>query len=161
MNFLVRKVIARFQLRSRPVIIDPYDKIVQRAYNKLPANMQQNIDVIKLETTCPGDKAAWVSNADLLSGNSGKERVIHLCLKKIKDNFSKTFGSNFRVNNPDQQKQMEEVITSYLRDVILPHEERHIQQELKGEGDFGHAAEPEAERAEDWSGLKNLGIQKK
>jgi hypothetical protein len=156
-----RKVLSAFQFKSTPVVIDPYDKIVQQAYNKLPIEKQKNIDVIKLEPTCSGNKAAWVSNQDLLTGQSGKERVIHLCLNKIKEDFKKTYGSPFTLKDPSRQKEMEDVIIAYLRDVILPHEEAHIQQGIKGEGDFGPLAEPEAERAEDWSGLKSMGLQKR
>lgn len=154
----IRNVISAFQLKPTPVVIDPYDKIVQQAYNKLPPQLQKNIDVIKLEPTCVGDKKAWVSNQDLLKGQKGKERVIHLCLNKIKDEFKKTYGAPFTFSNTQRQKEMEDVIISYLRDVIFPHEEMHIQQELKGEGEFGPGAETQAERAEDFSELKKKGI---
>lgn len=157
----LRKVLSNFQFKPTPVVIDPYDKIVQQAYNKLPPATQKNIDVIKLELTCPGNKAAWVSNQDLLSGQKGKERVIHLCLNKIKDEFKKTYGSPFTFKDPSRQKQMEEVIVAYLTDIILPHEEAHIQQEIKGKGDFGPMAEPKAEQAENWSKLKSLGLEKR
>lgn len=157
----LRKVLSDFQFKTTPVVIDPYDKMVQQAYNKLPPATQKNIDVIKLELTCPGNKAAWVSNQDLLKGQDGKERVIHLCLNKIKDDFKKTYGSPFTFKDPSRQKQMEEVIVAYLKDVILPHEEAHIQQGIKGKGDFGPMAEPKAEQAEDWSGLKGMGLEKR
>lgn len=157
----LQRVLSGFQFKPTPVVIDPYDKIVQKAYNSLSPSMQKNIDVIKLEPTCPGNKAAWVSNQDLLTGKSGKERVIHLCLNKIKEEFKKTYGSPFTLKDPSRQNQMEEVVVAYLRDVILPHEETHIRQEIKGEGDFGHSPELEAERAESYKELEQFGIRKK
>lgn len=161
MNEKIRRVVAAYQFKPTPVIIDPYDKIVQQAYNKLPTQMQRNIDVIKLETTCPGNKAAWVSNKDLLTGSPGKERVIHLCLQKIKDQFKKQYGSPFTMMDHSRHKEMEDIVVAYLRDVILPHEETHIRQEIKGEGDFGLNPELEAERSEDYKSLEQYGIRKK
>lgn len=63
--------------------------------------------------------------------------------------------------DPKAHKEMEDLITTYLRDVILPHEEEHIKQEIKGKGDFGTSAEPKAERAEDWKKLEQLGITRR
>lgn len=150
-----------FNFKATPVVIDPYDKIVQSAYNKLSPDMQKNIDVIKLENTCPGNKLAWVSNQDLFGSDIGKKRVIHLCLKKIKDRFQKSHGSPFTLSDPSEHRRMEELIETFLRDVVLKHEEKHIQQEMKGEGDFGTMSESEAEGAEDWSKLEQQGVTKK
>lgn len=150
-----------FEFKPTPVVIDPYDKIVQSAYNKLPQDLQKNIDVIKLENSCPGDKIAWVTNQDLFGSDMGKKRVIHLCLKKIKERFQKNYGSPFTISDPAENRRMEELIETFLRDVVLKHEEKHIQQEIKGEGKFGPSSEPEAERAEDWSKLETQGIKRK
>lgn len=149
-----------FKFRSHPVIIDPYDAIVQQALQKMgPAG--RNIDVVKLEVTCTGDKVAWVSNEDFFQGKEGKKRVVHLCLNKIKGDFKKAHGKAFNILNAQDAKKMREVVMSYLKDVVLPHESAHIEQEIKGKGKFGPTPEMGAEKAEDWSHMQELGIVKK
>jgi hypothetical protein len=149
-----------YKFRAHPVIIDPYDAIVQQAIQQMgPAG--RNIDVVKLEITCPGNKVAWVTNEDFFHGKKDKKRVVHLCLSKIKNDFNKAHSKPFNMANPEDAKRMRELVVSYLTDVVLPHEETHIEQEVKGEGKFGPVPEMGAERAEDWSRMQQMGIQKR
>ncbi len=113
-----------------------------------------------METTGAGNRAGWVSNFDLIKGIPGKERVIHLCLNKIKDHFKKHFGQAFSISDHSQQQKMKEIIKEYLK-VVLQHETEHINQELEHGGKFGPNPESGAEKAEDWSKLKELGVIKK
>jgi hypothetical protein len=149
-----------FKFRSHPVVIDPYDAIVQQALQKMGPS-GRNVDVVKLEPTCPGDRVAWVANEDFFQGKKDRKRVVHLCLNKIKSDFKKAHGKDFNMTNAEDTKRMREVVLSYLKDVVLPHEETHIEQETKGEGQFGASPEVGAERAEDWSKLEQMGIKKK
>lgn len=135
-----------FEFRNHPVIISPYDDIVDKAFHEIQPRPQ--VDVIKLEPSCPGDRIAWVSNQDLLTGQPGKQRVIHLCLKKIKDKFQKDFGKSFSVLDPQQRNKFKELIKDQLRYIVIPHEVKHIEQEVTHGGQFPTSAEPEAERAE-------------
>lgn len=146
--------------KSRPVVIDPYDSIVQQAVRALGPALK-DIDVIKLETSCPGDRLAWVSNQDLIKGKPGMQRVIHLCLNKIKDNFKKKYNNSFTMNDPEEQKQMQKVIVQFLKDVVLPHEAEHVHQEMEHGGDFGSGAEQKAERAENWKAVEDMGYKRK
>ena len=149
-----------FKFMSHPVVIDPYDAIVQQAYREMgPAG--KDIDVIKLEPVCQGDRVAWVSNQDLLGGEKGKERIVHLCLNKIKQDFKRAHGNAYSMGNPVDAQKMKDLVVTYLKDVVLPHEAVHIEQETKGKGQFGSSPEMGAERAEEWSGLEEMGIQKK
>jgi len=155
-----RAYVTGLKFQSHPVIIDPYDAIVQQAVQQMGAKAT-DIDVIKLEVSCPGDRVAWVTNEDFFKGEKGKKRVVHLCLKKIQDQFKKAHGKGFDMTNAKHTDQMRELVVSYLRDVVLPHEGEHIQQEMKGNGEFGSSSEPKAERAENWSKLEMMGIAKK
>ena len=149
-----------FKFRAHPVVIDPYDAIVQQAIQQMgPAG--RNIDVVKLELTCPGKRVAWVTNEDFFEGKKDRKRVVHLCLNKIKDDFKKSHGKAFNMASAEDAKRMREVVVSYLRDVVLPHEEAHIEQEVKGEGKFGPSPEVGAERSEEWGGMEQLGIRKR
>jgi len=135
-----------FNLRNHPVIITPYDDIVDKAYHEMMPRPE--VDVIKLEPTCPGDRIAWVSNKDLMTGRPGQQRIIHLCLKKIKDQYQKQFGKPFNITDPEQRKKFKEIIKDQLKYIIIPHEMKHIEQELTHGGQFPSSAESEAERAE-------------
>jgi tRNA nucleotidyltransferase (CCA-adding enzyme) len=148
-----------FELRNHPVIISPYDDIVDKAYHEIQPRPQ--VDVIKLESTCPGDRIAWVSNQDLLTGQPGKQRVIHLCLKKIKDKFQKDFGTSFSVTDPQQRQKFKELIKDQLKYIVIPHEMKHIDQELTHGGQFPTSAEPEAEKAEKRRELQMKYLHKK
>jgi len=149
-----------FKFRAHPVVIDPYDAIVQQAIQQMGPS-GRNIDVVKLELTCPGNKVAWVTNEDFFHGKKDKKRVVHLCLTKIKNDFNKAHGKPFNMANAEDAKRMRELVVSYLTDVVFPHEETHIEQEIKGEGKFGPTPEMGAERAEDWGHMQQLGIQKR
>lgn len=150
----------KFQFTSRPVVIDPYDALVQQAVQELGTALK-DVDVIKLEPTCPGDRLAWVTNEDLLKGRPGKQRVIHLCLRKIKDRFKKQHGQAYTVTDPAEQKRMKETVKQFLKDVVIPHETEHVHQEMEHGGQFGPAAEQQAEKKEEWKALEQMGIKKK
>jgi hypothetical protein len=136
----------QFNFKNHPIIISPYDDIVDKAYHEI--SPKPEVDVIKLESTCTGDRAAWVNNQDLLQGKPGQQRIIHLCLKRIKDEFQKKFGKPFVVTNPQQKNQIKDIIKEYLKNIVIPHETKHIEQEIEHGGKFPATAEPEAERAE-------------
>lgn len=155
---IIANTLEAFQ--NRPVKIRPYSDVVQMAVRELGPALK-NVDAIVLENSCAGDKLAWVSNQDFLKGKPGEQRVIHLCLKKIEDRFKKTHNENFTPNDPQDYRQMKNVIVQYLQDVILPHETEHIHQEMEHGGEFGHSAEPGAERQENWKNLEQMGITKK
>lgn len=147
--------------RNKPLVINPFDSIVQEAARELGSAMD-HVEAIKLEPDAPGDRIAWVSNKDLIKGAPGKQTVIHLCLNKIKRMFSNRYQGSFQINDPASKARMKDIIKDFLKHVVLPHEAVHIEQELKGKGDFGHRAEPEAEKSEDWGTLeKAYGITKK
>jgi len=146
-----------FKLHSRPVVIDPYDSMVQQAVRELGPDLG-HVEVIKLEPVCPGNRLAWVTNQDLIKGRPGKQRVIHLCLKKIKDKFKAQHGQQFSVVDSAQQGKMKDTIKQLLKDVVLPHEAEHVRQELEHGREFGPLAEPEAERAEEWKKLEQMGV---
>jgi hypothetical protein len=147
-------------LSNRPVVIDPYDAIVQEAVREMGSELK-GVDVIKLESSCPGNKAGWVSNQDLFKGKPGKQRVIHLCLKDIQNNFRKMFGQKYVLTNPQHASDMKKIIKQYLTDVVLPHERAHIEQELEHGGEFGPSAEPKAQQVETWKNLEQMGIKKR
>lgn len=149
-----------FKFKAHPLVIDPYDAVVQQAHREM-GQAGKDIDVIKLETTCPGDRVAWVTNQDLFGGEEGKKRVVHLCLNKIKDEFRKLHGSPYTMGSPADARRMKDLVRTYLKDVVLPHEATHIEQETKGQGKFGPSPEMGAERAEQWGGLEQMGIVKK
>ncbi|MBD3260457.1 MAG: AAA family ATPase [Candidatus Altiarchaeales archaeon] len=149
-----------FQYETHPVVIDPYDQIVQQAVNEMGQSLK-HVDVIKLETTCPGNRLAWVTNEDLFQGQPGKKRIIHLCLKKIKDKFQKKHGQPYTITDQAEQSKMKEIVKRFLMDVVLPHETEHIHQEMEHGGEFGPASEPGAERAEEWKNLEQMGVKKK
>lgn len=144
---------------SKPVVITPYDAIVSKAVNELRPLLKE-VDVIKLESICMGDRAGWVSNEDLLKGTPGKQRVIHLCLGKIKDHFKKDFGQPFSITDISQQQKMKEVVKEYIK-TVLEHETEHVHQEIEHGGEFGPGAEQKAEKAEDWKKLEEMGIMRK
>jgi len=144
--------------KTHPVIIDPFDAIVQKAVSELGGAFK-DVDVVKLEPTCTGDRLAWVTNTDLFKGKPGKQRVIHLCLKKIKDSFEKSHGTPYRLGDPKQTQNMKDTIKQFLRDVVIPHETEHIHQEMKHKGKFGPASEQKAEHAENWKGLEEMGYR--
>lgn len=146
--------------RNKPVVLDPYDAIVQEAVRSL-GPVLKNVDVIKLETSCSGNKLAWVSNQDLIKGAPGKQRVIHLCLNKIKENFKEKYKNTFTLSDPSEQKQMKGIIVQFLKDVVLPHEAEHIRQEMEHGGEFGSGSEQKAERAENWKAVEEMGFKKK
>jgi len=149
-----------FQFKSRPVVIDPYDALVQKAVQELGTALA-DVDVIKLEPTCPGNRLAWVTNEDLFKGRPGKQRVIHLCLRKIKDQFRKQHGQAYTVTDPTEQKRMKDTLKQFLKDVVIPHEAEHVQQEMEHGGQFGPAAEQKAEQKEEWKALEQMGMKKK
>lgn len=153
-----REIISE-QFRTHPVIIDPYDAIVQEAVKELGPSLK-DVDVIKLEMTCPGNKVGWVSTEDFFKGEPGKQRVIHLCLKKIKDKFKKIEGQPYTITDPSEKNKMKDIIKTYLKDVVLPHETEHVRQEMKYDN-FGPGAEQKAEKAEEWKALEDMGITKK
>lgn len=144
---------------AKQVKINPYDVVVQEAVQELGNNLQ-GVDVIQLENTCPGDRLAWVTNSDLIKGRPGKERIIHLCLKKIKDRFKLQFGKEYAGSSPEDNSKMKDLVKGFLVNVVLPHEYVHIQQELKNKGEFGPSPEFEAERAEDWKAMEEFGIRR-
>lgn len=135
--------------------INPYDAIVQEAVRELGSQLA-DVDIIQLENTCPGNRIAWVANKDLLQSRPGKEKIIHLCLNKIKDQIGKRYNPN---SFSDNQK-IKEIIKSFLVNVVLPHETAHIKQELEHGGEFGPNPEQEAERQENWGKLKQYGLEK-
>jgi len=160
---IILNVIKKFaaeQFRSHPVIIDPFDDIVQKAVLDLGPALK-DVDVIKLEPTCPNDRLAWVTNEDLFKGKPGKQRVIHLCLKKIKDKFSKAKGDQFTITDPSEIKKMKDVVKQFIKDVVIPHEAEHVRQEMEHGGEFGHSSEPKAEQAENWKAVEEMGFKKK
>ena len=73
----------------------------------------------------------------------------------------KKYNDTFTMSNPQERKQMEDVIVQYLKDVIIPHEKVHIKQETENKGDFGINPEQDAERAEDWGTMNEMGYRKK
>lgn len=148
-----------FEFRSHPVIISPYDDIVNKAYHEIQPKPE--VDVIKLEPTCSGDRIAWVSNKDLLTGKPGQQRIIHLCLKKIKDKFQKEYGKPFSVTDPQQRQKFKELIKDQLKYVVIPHEMKHIEQEVTHGGEFPSSAESEAEKAEKKRELQMKYLHKK
>jgi tRNA nucleotidyltransferase (CCA-adding enzyme) len=148
-----------FDLRNHPVIITPYDDIVDKAYHEIYPRPE--VDVIKLEPSCSGNKIAWVSNKDLLTGRSGQQRVIHLCLNKIKDQYKKQYGKSLSVEDPQQRQKFKEIIKDQLKYIVIPHEMKHIEQELTHGGQFPTSAEPEAERAEKRKELQTKYLHKK
>jgi len=135
--------------------INPYDAIVQEAVRELGSRLA-DVDIIQLENTCMGDRIAWVSNKDLLEGRPGKEKIIYLCLNKIKDQIGKRYNPASLSDN----NKIKEIIKNFLVNVVLPHESVHIEQELTHGGEFGFTPEPEAERAENWDIMKQYGIEK-
>ena len=144
---------------AKQVKINPYDIVVQEAVQELGPELQ-GVDVIQLEATCPGDKLAWVTNKDLIKGRPGKEAIIHLCLKKIKDAFKQKFGKEYAPTSPDDNRKMKEMVKAFLINVVLPHEHVHIQQEMSHQGEFGPSPEMEAEKAENWKAMEQFGIRK-
>jgi hypothetical protein len=144
---------------AKAITINPYDVVVQEAVQEL-GNRIQDVDVIQLEMTCPGDRIAWVSNKDLIKGRPGKEKIIHLCLKKIKDQFKGRFGKAYSAVSPEDNRKMKEMVKEFLVNVVLPHEHVHIQQELKNQGEFGVNPETEAEKAENWKAMEPFGIRR-
>jgi len=158
---VVSNTLEAFQtFKNRPVVIDPYDAMVQKAVQAL-GPVLSDVDVIKLETSCAGNKLAWVSNQDLIKGAPGKQRVIHLCLNKIKDNFKKQHGNSFTLSSPKEQQQMQQTIIQFLKDVVLPHETEHIHQEMEHGGTFGTNPEQGAEHAENWKAIEDMGYKKR
>lgn len=139
-----------FNFQNKPVIINPFDAIVQKAVLELGSALA-DVDVIQLEQTCPSDNIAWVTNEDLVEGQTGKKRVIHLCLNKIKEKFK-------QLEDPNKMK---DIIKEYLKNVVIPHETEHIHQEMQHGGKFGPSSEPKAEQKEQWKNLQPLGIVKK
>jgi hypothetical protein len=135
--------------------INPYDAIVQEAVRELGSQLV-NVDIIQLENSCMGNRIAWVSNKDLLEGKPGKEKIIHLCLNKIKDQI----GRRYNPANISDNKEIKEIIKKFLVNVILPHENVHIEQELAHGGEFGSIPEQQAEKAENWNIMKEYGIEK-
>lgn len=129
---------------KRPVKISPYDPLVQQAYNEVQSQLP-NVDVIKIEPSCPANVGGFVSNVDYLKDH---QRVIHLCLNNIKSRFKNMFNQAFNVNNPNLQQKIKESIKAELVHRILPHEGVHIDQEVGGEGKFGPSPEIKAEQAE-------------
>lgn len=148
-----------FEKLSKAITINPYDVVVQEAVQEL-GNKLQDVDVIQLEMTCPGDRIAWVSNKDLIKGRPGKEKIIHLCLKKIKDQFRGRFGKAYSAVSPEDNRKMKEMVKEFLVNVVLPHEYVHIQQELKNQGEFGNSPETDAEKAENWKAMEPFGIRR-
>jgi len=146
--------------RNKPVVIDPYDSMVQKAVQALGPALK-NVDVIKLEPNCSGNRLAWVSNQDLIKGRHGKQRVIHLCLNKIKQNFKNKYNNSFTISSPEEQKQMQKVIVQFLKDVVIPHETEHIHQEMEHGGEFGPSSEQKAEKVENWKAVEEMGYKKK
>lgn len=146
-------------IKTGSIKINPYDVVVQEAVQELGSGLQ-GVDVIQLENSCPGDKLAWVTNSDLLKGRPGKEKVIHLCLKKIKDRFKQLFGKEYSATSHEDNVKMKEIVKEFLTNVVFPHEYVHIQQELKNQGEFGPSPEAEAERAEDWKAMEQFGIKR-
>lgn len=146
--------------KSKVIVIDPYDSVVQKAVNELGPSFK-DIDIIKLETNCPGDRLGWVSNKDYIQNKPGKEKVIHLCLNKIKDQFKKQFGTHYQIMDSDHNRKITEIVKEFLKSVILPHEAEHIQQEMEHGGKFGPGSEQKAEKMEDWSPFEQYGITKK
>jgi hypothetical protein len=155
---IISNTIESFQ--NRPVKIRPFSDVVQQAVRELGPALK-NVDLILLEPSCPGDRLAWVSNKDYLKGRPGEERTIHLCLKKIEDRFRKNHEENFTPNDPQDRRQMKNIIVQYLKDVILPHETEHIHQEMTHGGEFGPNPEQGAERAENFRNLENMGYGRK
>ena len=141
---------------SKVVVINPFNAFVQKAVAEL-GPLFKDVDVIKLELSCPGNRLAWVSNKDYLENKPGKEKVIHLCLKKITDRFKEKFEKT----SPDNKKDLKEVIKEFLVDVILPHETEHIDQIVEHKGEFGPASEQKAEKKEDWKKMEDFGIVRK
>lgn len=151
-----------FKFKTHPVVIDPYDRVVQEALNEIDPSLKKDIDVIKLEPTSKGPNVlGWVTNEDLFKGKPGKQRVIHIPLNKIKQDFKKMYNKPYQISNLDHQNQMKEIVKVFLRDSIIPHEKSHIEDMVRGKGEFGPSTEQKAQKAEDWSNLKDLGIQKK
>ncbi len=148
-----------FEKLAKAITINPYDVVVQEAVQEL-GNKLQGVDIIQLEMTCPGDRIAWVSNKDLIKGRPGKERIIHLCLKKIKDQFKGRFGKAYSAVSPEDNRKMKEMVKEFLVNVVLPHEYVHIQQELTNQGEFGTSPETEAEKAENWKAMEPFGIRR-
>lgn len=131
-------------LVKRSVKISPFDPLVQQAYNEVQGQLP-DVDVIKIEPTCPANIGGFVSNVDLLRD---RQRVIHLCLNNIKSRFRQMFDQKFNVTNPNLQQKIKEAIKAELVHRILPHEGVHIDQEVGGQGQFGPSPELKAEQAE-------------
>lgn len=148
-EFRKRKKEAKF------IRINPYDAIVQEAVRELGSQLA-DVDIIQLENSCMGDRIAWVSNKDLLEGKPGKEKIIHLCLNKIKDQIGKKYNPASLMDN----RKIKEIIKKFLINVVLPHESVHIEQELAHGGEFGPIPEQQAEKAENWNIMKQYGIEK-
>lgn len=145
---------------AKPIIITPFDTTVQEAVNELYPKLK-DVDIIKLEPNCPPNSLAYVSNKDILKNKPGKEKIIHLCLNKIKDKFKKQFNKNYSLSNPKDIALLKKIIKEFLINVVIPHEYTHIQQELKYKGSFGPSPEQEAQKSEHWEKLSPYGISKK
>ena len=146
--------------RTKPLVINPFDALVQEAARELGPAMD-NVEVIKLEPSSTGDRLAWVSNKDLVEGAPGKKQVIHLCLNKIKNKFQNRHQTSFTMNDPSARKQMKELVKDFLKYVVLPHEAEHIRQELVNNGDFGNNPEQGADKAENWAEMEKDTVSEK
>ena len=146
-----------FPIQKSPLVITPHDAIVQQAAKDL--KLENKVNVIKLEPTCPPGSDAWVANKDYIQGEEGKKLVVHLCYNKIRDRYRQLYKQNPGVQNPQQQQQLKEVIKEHLKNVTLPHEMVHIEQEVEHGGTFGPSPEPAAERAEHPENLKPYNVE--
>lgn len=148
------------EFKDSPVVVTPFDSLVQKAVQELGPALK-NVDVIKLENSCPSGKAGWVTNQDLIKGRPGKQRVIHLCLRDIKNSFQRMYQNEYKMTDPEDQRKMTDLVKTYIRDVVIPHETEHIHQEMQYGGQFGPSSEPGAEKAENWRALEQMGIRKR
>jgi len=101
----------------------------------------KDIQEIRVEPTGKPNQMGYVTN-DL-----EEQGVVHLPEQNIKKQLQKAQPGIDPQTLKEQQKTL-------IEDVIIPHEQAHIQDSIKGDGEFSPQSEQIAEKEEDWTRMQ-------
>lgn len=122
-------------------VVGPASPQTRQVSQGLSGPGAKDISEIKVEPVGKPNQLGYVTN------NPEEQGTIHIPEQNIKRQLQKAQPGVDPQTLKDQQKTL-------IEDVIIPHEQAHIQDVNKGKGEFSPQTEQIAEKAEDWTRMQ-------
>lgn len=134
------------QKKSYVKVEGPASPQVRRVMKKMHSPEMKNIEKVVVEPTAKPHQLGYVTNIPEEKG------VIHIPEKNIETELKRAQPGV----DPQQLKEQKE---TFIEDVVVPHEQSHAEDVIKGEGEFSPTSEQQARKEEDWSRMEEYGLQ--